>query len=271
MDSLQKLETEIKLRGLSPRTVSAYVYWNKQFLNFIKKNPEDATEDDVKSYVASLLSNDVSAKSVNLVRAALKFFYSEVLGKNIVNLKAAKTPAKLPTVLTREEVKSLLNVIENPKHKLMIMFLYSSGMRLSELTNLKKGDIELAEGIGWVRSGKGAKDRMFLLSQKLEEEFKKQTRGKNEADYVFEGWDGRLSPRAVQKVVKIAATKANIKKRVTPHTLRHSFATHLLESGEDIRKIQMLLGHSNLSTTQIYTHVSTEELKKVKNPLDAIE
>ena len=270
MDPLQKLETEMKLRAFSPRTITAYLYWNRQFLNFANKNPDEVTEDDIKNYIASLLSQNVSPKSINLIRAALRFNYNEIMGKNVVKIKSVKTASKLPTVLSRGEIKSLIGATENPKHKLIIMFLYSTGLRLSELINLKKGNLELEEKIGWVRSGKGAKDRLFLLSQRLIEELKKWTRGKKEGDYVFEGWSGSLSPRTVQKAIRLTAKKAGINKKVTPHTLRHSFATHLLESGEDIRKIQELLGHANLSTTQIYTHVSTEELKKVKNPLDSI-
>lgn len=268
MEELQKLETELKLRAFSPRTVTTYLYWNKQFLNFVKKKPEDIVEDDIKNYIADLLSKNVAGKSVVLIRAALKFHYDEILEKNIVNLKSPKISKKLPVVLTKDEIKRMIDSIKNKKHKLMIMLLYSSGLRLSELLNLKVGDLEFEERVGWVRSGKGSKDRLFLLSNKLIEDLKECVQNKKESDYLFTGRNGRMTPRNVQKIIKNIARDAKIEKNVHPHSLRHSFATHLLESGENIRKIQLLLGHSDLSTTQLYLDISTEELKKIKNPLD---
>jgi integrase/recombinase XerD len=268
MSNLEKLETELKLRAFSLKTVKSYLFYNKKFLEFIKKEPEQVTEEDVKKYIADLLSKNISPKSIVLIKAALKFFYDDILKKNIVNIKSPKISQKLPTVLTKEEVKKLIDSVENKKHKLIIKLLYSSGLRVSEVVNLKVGDIELDERIGWVRGGKGKKDRIFLISNKIVDDLKAQMRRKGKTDFLFEGWKGAMSPRSIQKIVSYAAKRAGISKPVSVHTLRHTFATHLLEAGEDIRKIQELLGHSNLSTTQIYTHVSTEELKKIKNPLD---
>lgn len=265
---LQKLETELRLRAFSPQTVKAYLYWNNDFLKNVSKKPEEMTEDDVKNYIANKLSNGVDAKSVVLIRAALKFFYDEILGKDIVKLKSPKVAKKLPVVLTKEEITQLINSIKNRKHKLIVMLMYSSGLRLSELLNLKVGDLELEEKIGWVRSGKGAKDRLFLLPNRLIEELKEYTKDKKESDYIFIGRKGRMTPRNVQKIIKKSIKVAGIEKDVHPHSLRHSLGTHLLEDGVDIRKIQILLGHANLSTTQLYTHVTTAELKKIKNPLD---
>jgi len=270
MEVLQKLGNELKLRGFSERTLKMYLFYNQKFLEFIKKSPEEVNEDDIKAFIAKKMEEGTSTKSIILIKAALKFFYDEVLKKGIVNFKSPKVPKKLPTVLTKEEVKKIIDSIENEKHKLIVMFLYSSGLRLSELINLKVKDLELNERIGWVRTGKGEKDRMFIISERLVEELRKFTEGKNPDDYVFSGRKGRLSPRTVQKIVKIAVKKAGINKEVSPHTLRHSFATHLLEAGENIRKIQELLGHASLNTTQVYTHISKEELKKIKSPLDEL-
>jgi len=267
---LQKLETELKLRAFSPQTVKSYLYWNSDLLKVIGKLPEQITEDDVKNYIAKKLSDGIEPKSIVLIRAALKFFYDEVLGKNIVNLKSPKIAKKLPVVLTKEEVKQLIDSIKNKKHRLIVMLMYSSGLRLSELLNVKVDDLEFGEKIGWVRSGKGGKDRLFLLSDKLIEELKEYIQDKKETDYVFTGRNGRMSPRNVQKIIKKNARDAGIEKDVHPHILRHSIATHFLEDGVDIRKIQELLGHASLSTTQIYAHVSAEELKKIKNPLDSL-
>ena len=145
--------------------------------------------------------------------------------------------------------------------------LYSSGLRVSELVNLKPSEIDFEEKIGWVRQGKGGKDRMFVISEELSRKLKDYLRRKKEHQYLFSK-EKPLTPRNIQKIVKHARHKAEITKKVTPHTLRHSFATHLLESGTDIRLIQSLLGHASLNTTQLYTHVSKEQLKGIDNPLD---
>jgi integrase/recombinase XerD len=267
---LEDLQTELKLRGFSAQTVKAYLFWNNKFLEFNRKNPQDINEEDVKKFIAEKISANFAPKSLVLIKAALKFYYDGILKKNIVNLETPKVLRKLPVVLTKEEVKKLIDSTENKKHKTMIKLLYSSGLRLSELINLKVGDLEFNENIGWVRGGKGGKDRLFILSTNLIEDLKKFTNGKSSDSFLFEGRNGKLSARAVQKLISKSSKRAGIQKSVHVHTLRHSFATHLLESGEDIRKIQELLGHSSLSTTQIYTHISTAELKKVKNPLDSL-
>lgn len=273
MGVLNKLETELKLRGFSPHTFKAYITANKLFLDWCKKQPEQVTEQNVKDYLAHLLSdNKISASSIALKKAAFKFLFDEILKKKIVvNIKTPKIPKHIPVVLTKEEVKQLIESAGSYKSKIMIQFLYASGLRLSELIKLKINDLELKEKIGWVRRGKGSKDRMFLLSEVIIKELEKYMLTlKPDEKYLFPGKKGHTSPRNVQKIVEKAADKAGLKKKVHPHMLRHCFATHLLESGVDIRKIQELLGHSNLQTTQIYTSVSKKELKKVKSPLDEL-
>jgi len=267
---LDKLSTELQLRNYSERTVTAYVIHNQKFLEFIKKSTDSITEDNIKSYLAYLMSErKVSPKTAALVKAALKFYYDEVLKKGIVNIKTPKTAKHLPIVLTQDEVKRLINAAKTTKSKHIIMMLYSTGMRLSECLKIHQKDLEFDEKIGWVRGGKGNKDRMIILSNGLINALKQQSADKD--SYLFTSKSGMpLSARNVQKIVARAAANAGIKKKVSPHTLRHSFATHLLENGTDIRKIQELLGHANLQTTQIYTRVSTEELKKVQSPLDLL-
>ncbi len=268
---LEQLETELKLRGFSERTVKSYLFYNQKFLQFTNKAPEAVTEDDIKAYLANLLGDKKkNAATVALVRAALKFYYDGVLKKGIVTLKTPKIQKKLPTVLSREEVKHLLESTSNSKSKLILMMLYSSGLRVSECCSLKVNDLEFEQKIGWVRNGKGGKDRLFILPEGILEGLRNYISSKN-TEHLFTNKAGTaLSARNIQKIVANAAKRAGINKNVSPHTLRHSFATHLLESGESIRKIQELLGHSNLQTTQIYTKVSTEELRKVKSPLDSL-
>lgn len=264
---LQNLASELKLRGFSPRTVKAYLYYNSKFLEFIEKQPEEITQEDIKLYLADRIDKN-SMTSVSLIKSALTFFYDDVLKRNIVNFRTPKLEKKLPTVLSKEEVKSLIAAASSIKSKLIIKMLYSSGLRLSECLNLKINDLELEETIGWVRKGKGGKDRLFILSEHLVKDFKKYLKV-NSGPYLFSG-DKPLTPRNVQKIIKRAALKAGITKDISPHKLRHSFATHLLDSGTDVRVIQELLGHSNLQTTQIYTKVSLEKIKKVKSPLDSL-
>lgn len=272
VEILKKLKTELELRGFSQNTVKTYVTSNASFLEWIKKQPEQATEQDVKDYLSHLLSEKkISLSSVALKKAALKFLFDEILKMGIVNLKTPKIPKRVPVVLTREEVKRLIESAGSHNSKVMIQFLYSSGLRLSELINLKVNDLEIKEKIGWVRKGKGGKDRLFLLSDTIIKELETYmlTLELNEK-YLFPGQKGHVSARNVQKIIENATKRAGLKKDVHPHMLRHCFATHLLDAGVDIRKIQELLGHANLQTTQIYTSVSKEELKKVKSPLDCL-
>ena len=270
---LKQLQTELKLRGFSERTVQTYLYQNEQFLKFNNKKPEEIQEIDIKEYLGHLLSDKKDAhSSVALAKAALKFYYDEILKKNIVTLKTPKLARKLPEVLTKEETRKLLDVLTHTKSRIIVKLLYSSGIRLSECLHLKIEDLELGNKMGWVRAGKGAKDRMFILSEDVSTEILHYVNTQNRrSGYLFQGSVNQpLSARNVQKIVKKAAQNAGIQKQITPHKLRHSFATHLLEAGTDIRIIQELLGHSNLQTTQIYTKVSQQQLRKVKSPLDSL-
>jgi integrase/recombinase XerD len=181
-----------------------------------------------------------------------------------------KKDKKLPEVLSREEVRTLIDSADTIKSRLIISMLYSAGLRVSELVNLKVNDINFKDRSGWVRRGKGAKDRVFVISEKLAEDLQYfiNTRGK-ENQFMFSKAKP-LTTRNIQKIMQGTRRRAGINKKITPHTLRHSFATHLLEQGTDIRVIQAMLGHSSLSTTQVYTHISTEQIKKVTNPLDSL-
>jgi len=267
---LKKLETELKISKNSDFTIRNYRKSNQKLFEFTNKQPEQMNVDDVKQFIAENLSNN-SASSIILFLSAVKYAYNSILHEDITaSIKRPKRERKIPAVLTKDEVKSLFDAISNQKSKLMIKMLYACGFRVSELTNLKIKDLDFKEKTGHVRQAKGRKDRIFnipvFLIEDLEDQIKKQEENKQE--FLFTGPKGPLSTRNIQKIVSQATKKANINKEVHPHTLRHSFATHLLENNVDIRKIQELLGHADLSTTQIYTHISTEELKKIKSPLD---
>lgn len=261
----------MKLRGFTPVTVKTYLEKNKLFLNFINKEPKDVTEQDVKKYIVDLMEKGRKPTTVSLNISALKFFYENILKKKFTEIKPPKQEKKIPTVLSKDEVKKLLNAVENKKHKLLIEFLYSSGLRVSEAVSMKVKDVDLDEKIAKVVSGKGKKDRLAILSHSLADHLRVYLeKRKQDSEYIFPGLfaNEHLSTRMAQRIVSDSAKRAGIKKRVFCHALRSSFATHLLEAGTDIRVIQELLGHVNLSTTEKYTKVSTEMIKKVKSPLD---
>lgn len=269
---LDKLKIELKISKNSPYTLRNYVNSNLNLLNFTKKQPSQINEDDVKSYLAENLS-ERAATSIILFLSAVKYAYLNILKKDpTLGIKRPKRERKIPAVLTKDEVKKLLNSLDALKSKLMISLMYACGMRVSELINLKTSNFDFNEKTGYIRQAKGRKDRIFnipnLLLNDLKEQVEKQ-KSQNQ-EYLFTGPKGKLSPRNLQKIVSKASQRAGIKKEVHCHTLRHSFATHLLEDGVDIRMIQELLGHADLSTTQLYTHVSTEELKKIKSPIDEL-
>ena len=270
---LKKLETELKLRGFSKQTSKMYLFYNSKFIEYIQKTPEEINDDDIKEFLAHKMSDhSLSNASIALIKASLKFYYTDILGKNLALIKTPKASKKLPVVLSKKEVKELIENTRNPKHRLLIELLYSTGLRLSECINLRYTDLDLNDGLGWVRMGKGSKDRIFIISDMFRKHLL-EYKGNNGSDgkgYIFSVNGRKMTPRAIQLAIKISAERAGIEKDVHVHTLRHSFATHLLENGVDIRKIQKLLGHSNLQTTQIYTQVSSEEIKKIKSPLDML-
>jgi len=269
---LKKIEVELKISKNSEYTLKNYIRANDQLIDFTNKEPEQITEDDVKLYISENLSAK-AATSIILFLAAIKYAHLNILKKDITRgIKRPKREKKMPIVLTKQEVKDLINAAETKKSRLMISLMYAAGMRVSELVNLKLSNLEFEDHIGHIRQGKGKKDRIFNIPQSLFSKLKNysEEQKKNNQEYLFTGPKGKLSSRNIQKIVKNAVKKAEIKKDAHCHTLRHSFATHLLENGIDIRIIQELLGHADISTTQIYSHVSSVMLRKIKSPLDTM-
>lgn len=269
---LAKLEIELKISKASEHTIKNYIRANKSLLDFTGKTPEDIGEDDIKKFMAENLL-DKASSSVILFLSAIRYAFSSLLKKDpTLGIRRPKKEQKIPAVLTKEEVKKLLGSMENKKSKLMLSLIYACGFRVSELVNLKIKDLDFDENIGHVIQAKGKKDRIFNIPLNLKKALMKNAEKQKQdgKEYIFTGPKGKLSDRNIQKIMKKAASRAEIKKNVHPHTLRHSFATHLLENNVDIRKIQELLGHADLSTTQIYTHISKEELKKIKSPIDSL-
>ncbi len=266
---LKKIEVELKISKNSDYTIRNYLKANNDLIEFTNKSPDKITTDDIKSFIAKNLT-DKAATSTILFLSAIKYAYISILNQDItLPIKRPKKEKRLPTILSKNEIKILFDKIQTQKSKLMVSLMYACGFRVSELINLKIEDLNFSEKIGHIRQAKGNKDRIFNIPEFLTEELQAQAEKQEGKTYLFTGRNGKLSMRNLQKIVSSAANRAGLK-NVHCHTLRHSFATHLLEDGVDIRKIQELLGHADLSTTQIYTHVSTEELKKIKSPLDSL-
>ncbi|MBP7708445.1 tyrosine-type recombinase/integrase [Candidatus Pacearchaeota archaeon] len=264
-----KTTTELRLRGSSKRTIESYLFFIKPFLESIQ-DPVTVSLDQVKLYLADLIDK-YSNKSRSLAVSSLRFLFKRVIDRPdiFVKLEVPKKEKKLPIVLSTDEVRNLIDAIEHQKSKLIVRFLYSSGLRVSELVNLTPKDLDFNQNIGWVRKGKGSKDRLFKIAESISKQLQKYLAKHPENKFVFSE-EEPMSVRNVQFIVTFAARKAGITKKVTPHTLRHSFATALLDAGENLLIIQQLLGHENLETTKIYTHISQDQLKNVKSPLDRL-
>ncbi|NQT50101.1 tyrosine-type recombinase/integrase [Candidatus Kuenenbacteria bacterium] len=272
LDSLINLKNQLKFRNYSPKTCKAYIDINLKFLEWTRKSPREVTNNDIKRYLESRRHGGAGASTLSVNLNALKFYYQKVLKRKFfVDIQHPKKALTLPVVLGLGEVSLLLNSIDNQKHRLALSLMYGSGLRVAEVVKLKVGDLDFERKTIHVKSGKGNKDRITILSPKLAEELKIFLNNKQVKDYVIGGRnDKMLTTRSIQKVFVKALEKAKIKKAATCHSLRHSFATHLLENGTNIRYIQKLLGHKKLETTQIYTQVTNKALQGLVSPLDLI-
>jgi site-specific recombinase XerD len=261
---LEKLKRELGIRNFSKQTIKGYLYSVERFLEFSKF--KELNEDAFKDYIQKILQKK-KPSSVNKDKFAIQFFFSSVLHKKVI-LPTIKKNISMPDILTIEEVKKLLEATENIKHQLIIKLLYGCGLRVSEIVNLTKGDVNLEEGLIKIKLAKGRKDRFVKLPESIKENLENYCK-LNTGDILFQSnRGGKLTKDTIQKIVQNSAKRAGIKKRVYPHLLRHSFATHLLEQGIDLRIIQKLLGHSSIKTTQIYTQISQANIKNIKSPLD---
>lgn len=264
-----KTVMELRLRSVSKRTIESYLFFIKPFLEKVD-DVQKVSVYDVKLFLADLIDK-YSNKSRCLAVSSLRFFFKRVVDRPdiFVKLEVPRKEKRLPIILSTEEIKLLIDSIEHAKTKLIIKFLYSSGLRVSELVNLTPKDLDFQQNIGWVRKGKGSKDRLFKIAESISKPLQKYLEKHPGNKFVFSENEA-MSTRNIQLLISNAAKKAGINKQVTPHTLRHSFATALLNAGENLLVIQQLLGHENLETTKIYTHVSQDQLKHVKSPLDRL-
>lgn len=272
--TFEDLKRELLSRKYSYRTVKSYLYYNRNFQSFVNKDPHNVTDSDIKDYLLYLAEEKQSATStLNQAINALKFYYGSMLKRKFVyEVKRPRKDKKLPIVLSKEEVAKILNSVDNVKHKAILMLVYSAGLRVGEVVRLRPEDVDSKRMLIHIKGSKGRKDRYTLLSEKALDILRLYWREYKPEKWLFEGFrDGRcISIRTIQAIFEHAKEKAGIRKDVTVHSLRHSFATHLLEGGTDLRYIQELLGHAHSKTTEIYTHVSTKSLGKIKSPLDGL-
>lgn len=270
----QRMEERLKLEGYSYRTRKTYIQHIKLFVAYHKKDPRQLAACDVERYLLYLLDEkEVFHSYVNQSVSAIKYFYGKVLNQplKMASFPRPKKARKLPVVLSEQEVLRILAQIRNLKHQAIIMLIYSAGLRVSEVVRLKVSDIDGDRKMLRVKAGKGAKDRYTLLSEVALETLRNYCKVYRPKEWLFEGQrKGHYSRRSVEKIMENAIKRSGIQKKASVHTLRHSFATHLLEHGTDIRYIQELLGHSNIKTTQIYTHVAKQQTEKITSPLDRI-
>jgi site-specific recombinase XerD len=273
--TLKVFEQELRIRNYSPKTIKSYTSSLRTFVHFVApKHPRDLSNQEIRSQLSRMLeTGHWSAPSISQLINALRFLYVELYHRplEIGEIPRPKKEKRLPLVLSQEEVLKIFDSVDNLKHKTMLMLIYSAGLRVGESVRLELRDIDPGRKLIHLRGAKGKKDRYTLLSDVMVEQLDQYEKVYHPEGFLFRGAEGKshLSERSVEKVFEQALARAGIRKPATVHTLRHSFATHLLEAGTDLRFIQELLGHSSSKTTEIYTHVSKKSLGNIQNPLDA--
>ncbi len=270
----QRMIDDMTSRHFGEKTQKDYIRCVKNLAAFIGRPPQTAVAEDLRLYRLHLVQSPLGAASVNSAMTALRFFFSITLDRYdlLKSLFRVEQPRKLPTVLTQEEVACLLDAAPSAKYKAALSVAYGAGLRASEVLSLKVSDIDSARMLLHVEQGKGRKDRQAMLSPMLLDILREWYRIGRPVAWLFPGQNpvNPLTPRQLNRVCHMAAQLAGIGKRVSLHTLRHSFATHLLEQDIDIRVIQVLLGHAKLNTTALYTRVATSSIRKVMSPLDRL-
>ena len=272
-----KMVMKMELKNFSKRTIQIYLFHMKKFVKYFGKSPDQLRQAEVEQYLHSFYGNKKSISNLVQAYSSLKFFYTEVLGQGEVveKILRPKTERKMPIVLSLPEVKRVIDNVKSYKSQTVLMTIYSAGLRLSEALSLKIKDIDSSRMTIRVEQGKGRKDRYTILSKvlldRLREYYRAYRPPEGKIEYLFSGKDGKLiNGPTIQRAFNESKKKAGITKAATVHTLRHSFATHLLENGCDIFTIQSLLGHSSINSTKVYLHIQNSIKSKIENPLDSL-
>ena len=271
-----QMTMDMRLKGMSPKTISCYVGCMKAVAAHFGKSPAELSDDEIREYLYYLMEvRKTSQAVISQSYSALKFFFEHTLQRqwNHARIPRSKQRKKLPGVLSKEDVESIFSATKNLKHRAILMTIYSAGLRVGEATRLKVCDIDSKRMMIRVSEGKGLKDRYTLLGERNLEMLRTYWKAYRPSDWLFAGNDGSepVSISSIQKVFSASLRKAGIKKKASVHTLRHCFATHLLESGTDLYYIQRLLGHKSAGTTSVYLHVAGKDIGKIKSPIDLPE
>lgn len=270
-----RMEADLTLGGYSPATQKIYVMYARQYAKYFMRSPVEMGEAEIRQFLLHMIEERQRSHSTyRQARAALMFLYKVTLKRpaEVEHLPVPRRPVKLPVVLSGTEVEALLEAIHNPKYRGIIMVQYAGGLRIAEACRLKPQDIDAKRMVLHVRGGKGKRDHYTVLSARLLEYLRDYWRAHRPVEWMFPGRTkaGHASKDTVRLVFQKAVAASGIRKEVTPHALRHSFATHLLESGVDVTVLQALLGHASLRATSVYTHVSVEHIGRVTSPLDLL-
>lgn len=273
---LDQMDQELRVLGYSPLTRASYRNHLIAFCDVYFGDIATAEYSDIFNYVLYLIDHRKLSRSyVNQAVSAIKFFFEHIIKKPLVTneFPRPRREKKLPEVLSRQEVMTIIGAVTNPKHRLLLMLTYSAGLRVSEIVRLQRNDVDPDRGLIHIRSGKGFKDRYTTLSKVAYEELVKYLELFRPEFWIFPSIDKEkhITKRTAEKVFEQACEKAKIHKDCSIHTLRHSFATHLLENGTDLRYVQELLGHSKPETTMIYTHVARKDIQRIQSPLDSMD
>lgn len=265
---LPKTELEKELtRGLSEKSAKAYNFYISKLLESAGKNStKEINQEDLENYYFSL-SGEISNGTRQMILSALKYRFPKF---DYSELKVGRLSKKLPDILTIEEIELLINNTENKKHKFMIRMFYSTGIRLSELINLRYKDVYVEENAIKIIFGKEKKDRFVTMAKEIKDDLVRLKSINLPTDYIFSVAGHKMSERAVQRAIQVSVMRSGIQKDIHVHSLRHAYATHLYESGVTIEKIQLLLGHENVSTTMRYVHVSKKSIMEIRSPLDLL-
>ena len=270
-----RMEMDMKLRRFSPKTISCYLACMRNVAIHFGKSPAELGDEEIRSYLHYLIEERKASQAViSQSYSALKFFFENTLQRpwNGSRIPRSKQRKRLPGVLSKEDVESILSATKNLKHRAILMTVYSAGLRVGEVTRLKVSDIDSKRMTIRVNEGKGLKDRFTLLGERNLEALRSYYKAYRPSDWLFPGRSPSepVSISAVQRVFKASVHKAGIKKKASVHTLRHCFATHLLDSGTDLYYIQRLLGHRSASTTSVYLHITGRDISKIRSPIDLL-
>lgn len=271
-----RMKMDMELKNLSPRTIKTYLSWMRQFTIHYGKSPDQLGDEEIRNYLHYLLKEKVASQaSMNQAYSALKFFYVRTLQRewNGSKIPRSKVPKKLPVVLSQDEVQRIFSATKNLKHRAAFMTIYSGGLRVGEAAKLKVSDIDGERMTIRVRQGKGAKDRYTILGERALEVIREYWHAYHPKDWLFPGVkEGNyVSVSTIQRAFRDALDLTDIIKKASVHTLRHSFATHLLEQGTDLYFIQRLLGHTTSKTTSVYIHVARKNVAQIKSPIDFLD